>query len=232
MLNPTTLLNWIKQELGHPYFAIERTDEELLTLIRENTLPLFSQYVPLTAFKQLTSVDLVPGTPNEYLLNDPDGVVSINDVLLPITIPWTLGHPWLLMPSFDELPSSIMDLHAARSRQLYSIWRHNWEFIPPNRLRIYPSRLQNLSFLVRYEKVHVSDFSTIPIRFNRALRNLALADVLENIASVRSKYQTMSTPFGEITLNVEDLRTRAETLRTTTLEELKSLPPNTIVEVG
>jgi hypothetical protein len=112
------------------------------------------------------------------------------------------------------------------------LWRHVWEFIPPNRLHIYPSRLIGMNFLVRYEKVHPGDFSTIPVRFESSFRNLALATVLDNIAGIRSKYQTVATPFGEISLNVEDLRTRAESLRTAELERLKSLPPNTIVEVG
>jgi predicted DCC family thiol-disulfide oxidoreductase YuxK len=233
MLTKTFLLNYIKTRLGHPYLGIEISDDMLWDIVVHHTIPTFSTYVPTVAFKELTAADRDPQNPTLYYLNDEDGVITVKDVVLPMSSAFVVGHPWIFIPSFEDLPNQIMDIMKARTVERYSLFRHQWEFIPPNKLYIYPTRLTGLTatFYVRYEKNHPSDLSTIPVDFVRDFCDLALADIYDVIADMRSKYATLSTPFGEITLNADALSSKATELRDRIIERLQSLPPNTIVEV-
>jgi len=48
--------------------------------------------------------------------------------------------------------------------------------------------------------------------------------------NIRNKYQTITTPFGDIPLNA-DIRDRAETLEQNVIAKLESLPPNILIDV-
>lgn len=232
MLTKTYLLESIKTRLGHPHFGIEIPDEKIWAEVVNKAIPLFSKYVPHTAFKHLTAADRDPNIPTLYYLNNEDGVISVKNVLLPQSIAFVTGHPWLFVPNYDNIPEYIIQIDKARTTERYSVFNISWEFIPPNKLYIYPSRVSNFTFLVRYEKNHPKDLSTIPTRFITDFIELTLAIVKEMIADYRSKYQTISTPFGEINLNVDAMKSEAIETRDKILERLSQLPPNTIVEIA
>lgn len=233
MLTPDSVLETIKLNLGFPYKGIEHSDEVLLSYIRKKTIPLFSSYVPDVAFLEISEQQRHPQISNLYLLRDPEGrdIITVRDVILPLAVDLIMGHPWPVFPSMEELPIQALETFEARTRKGMSLARHAWEFIPPDKLYVYPQRIQ-FPMIIRYERIHAPDFSTIPTRWEREFIDLALADVLELIGSIRSQYQTVSTPFGEITLNPDFLNTKASELRTAVMEKLNSLPPNILVEVS
>jgi len=56
---------------------------------------------------------------------------------------------------------------------------------------------------------------------------LALADTKMMIGSLRSMYQNIQTPFGEIPIKGDEIRSEGETLKDKVLDKLKenTLPP-------
>jgi hypothetical protein len=101
-------------------------------------------------------------------------------------------------------------------------------FIPPNELLIDMS-LQGKTMIIEVAAIH-DDLSTIPSDiYFEIFKEMCLAEILDTVAAMRKKYRNITTPFGSIELNWEELQTRADTLKTVIQEKLESLPPDVLL---
>jgi hypothetical protein len=233
MLSPDSVLEYVKLNLGFPYKSIEHEDQTILNYINTHTVNLFSGYVADIARMQFDADDAVPGTNNaEYIMNDPEGcdILNVKDVIHSITDAFVTNHPWLFFPSYDDLPGHYIDIFRSRTQNMLSLTKKTYEFVPPNKLYLTPIRFVT-AFLVKYERTHPTDYSTIPAQWISVFLDLALADVKDLVASIRELYGELTTPWGPIPLNPEALRANAESIRTPALEKLASIPPSLILDV-
>lgn len=231
MLTKEKVLNHVKLNLGFPYKAIEHSDSILLEYIYTHTIPFFSNYIPDKARMVLNNENRVGE--NLYILNDPEGcdILSIQDLIPNASASYVAGHPIYPAFTFDDLP--IFTLQVSKARMISQFIRPTFEWIPPNKLYITPSTYSIIKeYMVRYTRTHPTSFYTIPVTFQSIFLDLCTADCLDIIASIRSQYGSLNTPFGEINLNPDALISRASELRNSAVEKLNTIPPATIVEIG
>jgi len=104
-----------------------------------------------------------------------------------------------------------------------------FRFIAPNQLLLDVS-LNGKHIIIECKVVH-TDLSTIPSdMYHEIFKPWALAEILDTVIQMRKKYRTMSTPFGEINLNWEELQTRYDTIMQTIQEKVDSLPPDRLID--
>lgn len=230
LLTPQTVLTYVKLNLGFPYKALEHTDDTILNYIKTYTLLKFSEEFPQEAYLKVEEKDKIPGTENEYLLRDPDDrqILSVCDVFIPREVAWALGYTLDILPTLESVVNVTLDNTEASLKHSVSLLKKSWTFIPPNKLIVVPALFQ-VPLLVRYQRTHATDFSTIPPLHAHLFLQMCLADVLDWFASIREQYQSVETPFGTISLNPEALRERAREIREELREIFATLPPNVVV---
>jgi len=232
-MNITSLQFWnlIKRRFGIPYTFFELSYDEVMQIVKEKTMRLFSQYVPRRVY--------VPFKANEARIQDGVGeyripydgeIISVidfytgnNDVIV--------GYPISIISTeiSDSTDTFVQMMQSMPNINASSAVFKTWEFLEPNIIKVIPGSFGFDIGLVYMEVLH-KDLSTIPGRFAHDFIDLALADIYDTLADIRSKYQQIMSPFGDIQLNPDIMRSQAENLRAKVYERLISLPPNVIVK--
>jgi len=237
MLSPTDVLNYVKTNLGIPYTPNEYTDNQILEFIRQNTLRTFSKLCPdvKELVVDLDSEDVKTEVPNKYRLIDPDGcpIVDIVNIFQDAGGYIVSGMPpiGLVGGTLEDVEKYVLQNEISMTVFKYSIFSETFDFIPPNFFRIIPTP-QGGKRLIVYERFHTKDFRTIRPEFEDTFLRLAYCDVAIWIARTRSAYRTINTPFGDIELNVEDLKSDAQTERDKIIEQLQLMNPSIIIDSG
>lgn len=230
----TDVLKFIKINLGVPLNNLELSDDELVENLKDQVLPVFSQFAPRKSFKAITSSNIIyrqnqdghplyqyriPKETNEYII----------DVL---NVYHTQNR--LLMSELSSLihsPMQAIDIVIANSyndiiRSLQK--RQTWEFIPPDVI-IFDDEIQYA--VMEYQTIH-DDLSTIdPDKYHLIFKKLCLANVKLWVASMRSKFENLQTPFGPLNLNYEKLQQEGQQEREECMQLLNMLPPDVLVHV-
>ena len=114
--------------------------------------------------------------------------------------------------------------------------RNTWEFIPPDIL-ILDLPMEDWStngggFAVcNYTTIH-KNLDTIPPDFyTLCFKKMCLGQVMIWIANIRSKYENLSTPFGQLPLNWMKLQEDGQRLLEEANQFLASIPPDKLIEV-
>jgi hypothetical protein len=237
MLNSARVLKYIKSNLGGYRLKIELTDEEILDYVKEFSLRTFSKYIPDVGRTVISPTN--PNThdsliTNKFFIEDEDGleIIGVKELVDNLSGDLVLGHPYVGVYSYDELPSWTLQVDRARSAKLFSLWDVTFDFQPPNIIEVWPTPTQ--SFCVIYERIHNEDFSTIPIDLQDEFLRLCLADIKIQVGQVRSKYGggALNTPFGSIPLGSEIL-SEGKDERREIIEKLEGKShPNITIDIG
>jgi len=240
MLNPNLVLKHIKRQLGFPVMKIELNDEQILELVREESIKEWSYYSPhinkMSVNLQQATIK-VPGRGNEYYLNEPDGreILNVKEIYFDQSDLYIHGHP--PFGPFNEFQIREFALAAsqAMNTKMFSSFDITFEFRHPNIVRISPIPTNHQRIItVEYERMTEEDFSEIPNDVHRLFLDLATADVMIMIGRLRKKYGggTLRTPFGEIPLEAE-IHDEGKELKREVIEKLERLfVPNIIIDHG
>jgi hypothetical protein len=241
MLNQTTVLEYIKDNLGWPFMFLELEDQKIIDYFTAHTRRTFSHYHPQKQTMGLnTSVASlkVPGKANEWYLNEPDGLEILNVVDMYTTAGdlYIFGHPPLGVFSHFELREWALQTEQAMATKMFSTYDYTFEFKHPNILRISPYNASSgLGVItVEYERMQPEDLSGIPNDLQQYFKDLALADILLVIGRIRKRYGggNLRTPFGEIPLEA-DVYEEGKELKRETIEILERLfIPNVKIDHG
>lgn len=217
--NETTVLEYIKREFGVPFNILEFDDDYIVEkVIRDQTnLKEFSRYFPKEERvildthnneravleklynsnpKKYKDMPLPTVDSNIWVLDSDNEILGvkriinnpINDSLAYYADMYSIDNP-VESATFD-LTRSFMNKPITH------------KFLHPNRVEIKgycrPGRM-----LAILETVHDNDLSTIPSSLHIDYKNLCVYNTAELILRVRNKYTNMSTPFGELNLNID-----------------------------
>ncbi|MFW6281564.1 MAG: hypothetical protein ACOC1O_02060 [bacterium] len=252
------LLNYIKRNLGAKLNLLELSDEEIVDGIKEDTLQYFSQYSPRKKGivigidnKIISSDDYeISGqniTPNTYRIPFPEDeyVIDIFDVYSSShdshgdpfygtkysanSISGTIAHYGY--GQVGVAGGAIID--AVISNQFIDMMRtltvaNTWEFHPPD---IITFDLPIEYAVIIYLTVHENLDTIAPDMYNIVLKPLALGHVQQWLVALRSKYENLSTPAGEIQVNWQKLEQDSEKNVTSAVEKLEKLPHDKMLEI-
>jgi hypothetical protein len=226
------ILKYIKLNLGAPLNKLEMSDDEIVNNLREQVLPFFSQYAPAKEFKIITNDNILSGdrgaplyryriplSPEEYIVDVLNVYFTRNTSMID-----TLTS---IMSSTEEVLDTI--IYNSYSDLVKSMQPVNtWEFLPPDIL-IFDFEVSY--GVLEYNTVH-NDLSTIdPDKYHLMFKKLCLAQMKTWIASMRSKFQSLTTPFGPIDLNWESLKQEGMQEREEVLQLLNMIPPDYLIHV-
>jgi len=225
------LISYIKLNIGADNQHFEYSDEELLDIIEEHTLPEFSRYVMYERYYQILEKDLISEHPVMiYELKNIPKIIKVQEVIYS----GNMTNVDQIQIQQQNLGGDITDylmatnmLHMSQIAQAPS----TWSFRAPNKILIQRSDANinyNRGFIVKIASVH-PDPSTIDPDGYEYFRNLALADTMIYIGRLRSKFKDLSTPYGQVQNNSDELLQEGKQLRQETIQELKNRPPEDFI---
>jgi hypothetical protein len=199
--NWNDVLNYIKRKL--PKKIIELSDKEIIDIVKNITLPEFSNYVPVLERYVITNEHLVDKRTGTFRIpfeNEEDAyrLIDIYDVYLNITsedyasasdtlVGYLLGS-WVSSARASTSPIPMPFLDKTRPPGYITFNTH------------YSSISQYLPMTVILKMRH-KDPSTIPYEaYYRWFLPIALGDVCLALTSIRSDFSQLSTPIGQISL--------------------------------
>jgi len=201
--------------------AIDFSEEDILNCLKEKTLPVFSIYMPhIVPHRVITKDTKIPDREGVFRILTPYEVISIERSLdqngyfsgfAPV-IPLSTGNV-------------VCDKLNADMRSLIEL-QLTFRFLPPNMLEIFPKGWDRDYFDILLKVVHPEHLQTIPHGAYETFKTLFLADLADDILSVRKFFSNLQSAFGEIEINTEKLdaarEKRDETIEALTLGQLKS----------
>jgi len=225
MHNWNTLLRYIKLKLGVPTNEIELNDDDIISYIKENTLPELSTYLDnrkLIVLRDEHRELNKDGYPCVYYLPLNIEYIDVYKLYLGTNafLPTgSIGY-FMIDPKDTVMYNELIDM----INSLSTITTYKFEL--PNIIRL--DRVIDPPIIadVRY----VPDISEIPADFyHNIFKRRALADIMLLISAQRKKYR-LSTPFGEIDLNWEELQSTAKEIIAEIDSMLDAMPPEYLIE--
>ncbi len=226
MLNWSEIVRYVKRKCGFPHHFIEYTDKEIKDDLTDDCLRKFSTFFPDKRSMALNCADpnnRVPNRSDLFYVTDPDGLEILSiDEFIPEAGDYLInGHPWLGAFNYDTVPQE-MALGAFKANNLkqFSIFNYTIKFLSPNQIRIAPVYKKRCT--LEYSRVHSPDLATIPADLVHYFKDFCLASFQMQIGSLRKNYTEITTPFGNVPLNADDIYSRGETLYNSLVEKFET----------
>jgi len=226
------VLNYIKINLGVPLNKLEISDDDIVNNLRDQVLPLFSQFAPMKKYKAISDNNLIISTDGQPLyqyripLDAEEYIIDILNVYFSNeSTAVSVVAPLISTPN-EVIDTLIQNSYLDILKSLQAV--NTWDFIPPDKL------LFDFSIgygIIEYNTVH-DDLSTIdPDKYHIMFKKLCLANVKIWLSSIRSKYENLTTPFGPINLNWEKLDADGKQEKEEVMVLLNMLPPDFLIHV-
>ena len=224
MLTWSRVLDRIREELCLPYHVLEKSDKDIISYLKEFTLPKFEDYYPDSYKLAIDCNDItnkVTTKKNEYYIHDPDdrSIFDITDIAFERSSQILFGDRPIGPFGFDQVPDRLLGNFLANNTRVFSDFSYIHEFIHPNIVRISPQCTENI--VVMYDRTHDPELSSVSRVSEQMFIELCLGMFMKNIGRIRTRYSNIQTAFGEITLNGEDIKNEGTEIYNTALEDLK-----------
>ena len=244
------ILNYIKRNLGAKLNLLEMTDDEIIEGIQEDVMTLFSQYSPLKKYCVIGPEHLIPfqkDGDNQWKYELP---IPLDEYVVDIYDTYTSAgnnDPYYdTKYSFSSVPGSAMligtgttgvfgggMIDVAIDNVFFNMMesmtaKNTWEFTPPRTIR-FDFRLRMACIL--YNTTH-KDLATInPDYYNILFKPLCLGHTMKWLAALRSKYEGLATPIGELRINWQQLEQNGDRIIQETTVKLEEILPDHFLEI-
>lgn len=231
MLNINVILNHVKARLGAFIRDLELSDEAIIKVLQEETLPTLSIYMPYYCSYMLdVQKSAVQPLMNTYFIPEKlDDEFTVLDVQA--VIPSFRGMSntaYFYMPLGGDLQSIITNLAGTKfANTVYGsmINPMTWNYIRPNQLRL-DSMYSNQNMLLILKTTHRRDFATFLPGSAEVVKKLALLDVALDIYSVRKYFSNINTTVANFNLDLDFFQSaydkREELVEKLRLNQLKN----------
>jgi hypothetical protein len=248
----TNMLNYFKRNMGAKLNLLEMSDDEIINGIKEDLIPLFSQYSPCKKYCVLTESNRknfitgsgdtqwayeLPVDINDYTIDIFEVYISTGSLDDPFyNTKYSAGNAGGSLTNYGRgsmdiygggMIDRVIDNEFLNALQ-YLSRKNTWEFFPPKTIR-FDSEINTA--VVVYETSH-SNLDTIdPDMYNIVFKPLCLGHVMRWIVALRAKYENLATPMGEVRVNWQKLEADSEKLIADATERLESILPDNFVEI-
>lgn len=192
-LTPTDVLRYIHRMLGAAMQEIEINDDEIMRVVFQESLPIYSKYFPYKYKEELKNTDSIGGgydnvyrIPNKERLE----IIGIANVWLDnmnqfggSMIP-VVNDPFQTQFLMDQLSKTITPT--------------TFSYEAPDLLTIRP-KIYNLGrAMVEVKAIHPKHMRTIPMNMRDQFLRLALDDVLISLYPLRHRFESYTTIYGTL----------------------------------
>lgn len=228
MININDTIQFIKRRIGYPNVSVELSDEDIADIIKHETLLLFEQYIPDT-----NRISIPKGSKkyrvkkNLYWVIDPQDreVFAVQSVEPEESELLSNGYPYTTpIASYSNVPDMLQSINEAHIAMQWGRTLKWWQESIANQVWIFSEEGVSGKYSVSYTRSHAPDLSSISREYAIDFSNLALGHTLMNIGNIRSKYASIGTPLGEVTVNTE-LYSQGQELINSTIEKLDRIKP-------
>jgi len=222
-------IDYIKTELGADTNKLELSDAQIIQKIQDHVLPEFSMYDGLQKFYFMTEAHIINDVPNLlYEFKDfPYKIIKIKGKIDKATY-----------IDYDQIFSQSLagDVTDFLVRQNYLDMSKlagaddTWRFMPPNKIQVTKASFSHLTneFILDLEVVHNSPETINPGLYQEFL-DLSTSYIMRAIGKIRKKFNNMTTPFGQINMNADEMIQEAKELHDRTIDDLRKTPPDQYV---
>jgi hypothetical protein len=228
--NWNNVLQYVKANFGTKTSALEITDDEFFEYFQNHSLPYFSQIIPnraWTIIKKSDSVNL-PNNHNNYTykLKIPDDIelIDINEVYFSNTLGQIMNSgTYFINPIDTVMMNTYNDMHE----HLMTV--NDYHFLKPDYIRFSQDIISEI--VIAELNIEHSSLKTIDSdMYHKLFKPMCLMHAIELVINNRNKFTNVTTPFGEIDLNISNLESRLQELRQKIDEIIEGLPHRKYVE--
>jgi len=246
MQNWNNILSFIKIKLGSKINLLEISDDDILKEIKEHAIYEFSQYCPFkkrininntnriaTDIGEQSWVYKIPIEENQPIIDILD-VVTVdgsNDFDFDINSIKNQYNIGLTPTMSGESFFGIQDIFMANKyNDIMSSMRvrNTWDFLPPDMISFDE---QICNGIVIFNTIH-NEPSTIMPDMYHIFKRLCLGYIQETLASVRSKFEELNTPYGQIRINFQKLQEDANTNLQYARDQLNLVPSDHVLYIN
>lgn len=220
----TSILKHVKRKLGIISWYLPVEEEDLLDVIREETLKTFSIFYPLEYdFRLDLKKDVINEHEKIYHLDFDKlpancSFVDINKITF-----YRYNEPYLLSP-FSSSTNFIELIEENLNNNLMSTIDTpvaTFKFIPPNKLQLFNFYFVDVgSLIIKLFITHPDNLSTLPPTVMTFFKKLAVLDIKAFLYNMLKHYTNIETAYGTIDLKIDDWA-EAESLREEMVDKLK-----------
>jgi len=210
MLNATRIIRRIEKALGFKLMDVELSHEEVLDNIKDETLREFSKFFPYQEVCVVDPENKVPPYENRFWIHTQNECLGINrligssllganyitNMLHPVAMDMLLGDPISRQLNIDLLSFTSNPI--------------TFRYHEPGQIEILPIYNNVRSYIIVANTVHPETFNTIPVGLEDEFMSYAIADTKAAIYPLRSRFQSISTPYGQMELNLDQFQNAEE----------------------
>jgi hypothetical protein len=223
------LISYIKLQLGAPIMKIEFSDNELIQILTEHTMPEFSRYFPLLRYylfdEENNCIQYSP-TKIYQVKNFPYKIIKIDEIIAKPNIMDLNQNTAVAMYSGDV--TNLLGANYMNQAKLTVLADDTWTFMAPDRIELIKSNNSMWiydDFIAKFACIH-PDPTTVDPDIYIYLRDLATADIMIFIGKIRKKFRQFATPAGNVEINADEMIQEGIQLKQATLEQLNRMPPD------
>lgn len=193
-LSPTMVIRHLRSKLGALVQTLELSDQEMMRVIEQETLPTFSKYFPFLPMVTLTDKDKIDGNymqyrlPNEWNLQ----ILSVHNWFS--MAEGKFGTGWIAPILTNPIDSQIVqDRYSMYTTPLVVT------FYPPNRVEINQNFYHASEYLtIQFKAVHPNHMKSIDPNLRDEFLQLAFYDVCIKLYPLRHRFNTISTAYASL----------------------------------
>lgn len=224
MLTNTEILQYIERDLGFMFNDLEINPEEIIKTVERFTIPTFSKYHPKQERVLLKETDKVEGFNNVYYIDAENPIVNVNRIIgLDNQLMNITGYAGNLNPYMTGMGGNPVDSQMMADLSGINLNPSTYRYFHPNKIELLNSAVMtSLKILIVVNTYHDKHFASIPENMHDIFLELASYDVQISLYAMRSRFQNMSTTFGELNLNLDEM-SQARDKRKELVEQMANL---------
>ena len=226
--NWNNVLQFVKTNLGAKTSSLEFTDDEFIHYFQNESLSYFSQIIPHNTWCVINSSNKYYEknmySENVYKLPENDfEIIDINEIHT------TTINTFRLNTFFfsDPLDSVIRSIRYDIREHILPV--NDFHFIKPDLIR-FSQELMDQWVVIELNVEH-ANLHTIPSdMYHKLFKPMCLKNACEMLLNSRNKFTDLTTPFGNIELNINQLESKINDLDQKINDIIDNLPHRKYIE--
>jgi hypothetical protein len=191
-MTPTQVLRHLNRTLGTLLQELELSEEEMMRVVFQETLPQFSKFYPYKYRKTVSQKEFVPGSLNTYQIPNDDRLEIIGIHKVFISNMAQFGSTMIPL-SYNPFETQIFNDYVSMT-----VTPVTWQYLPPDEITVFPKIVNYQSAILEVKAIHPKHLKTIPMNMRDEFLHLALLDVLVSLYPLRHRFESFSTPYGQL----------------------------------